>query len=302
MGLNCSVAGLELANPVLVASGTFGYGEELADLTAVDRIGGICTKAITLAPRLGNPTPRVAETPAGMLNAIGLANVGVDAFIRDKLPFLRACAAKVIVNVAGSLVEDYCAVVDRLEDAEGIDAYELNISCPNVKHGGIAFGADPQAIERMVGAIKDRASRPLIVKMSPNVTDIATTSKAAEDAGADALSLINTLIGMAVDVRRRRPLLANITGGLSGPAIRPVALHMVYKVFQAVRIPIIGIGGIMERDDALAFLMCGARAIQIGTATFVDPDTPVQIVDALAAWCEHEGIEDLSDIVGACHL
>ncbi len=302
MGLALELAGIPLANPVMLASGTCGYGQELAGVMAVETLGAIVTKAITASPRFGNPTPRLAETPAGMLNAIGLANVGVEAFIADKLPYLRDLAPRVIVNIAGSRIEEYVAVAERLETATGIDAYELNISCPNVAHGGIAFGADPAAIAAVVGAVKRVITRPLIVKMSPNVTDIVSTSRAAEDAGADALALINTLIGMAVDVSRRRPVLANLTGGLSGPAIRPVGLAMVYKVFTAVRIPIIGLGGIMETEDALAYLMCGARAVQIGTATFINPDAAVRIITGLAAWCDDQGVDDLQDIVGACHL
>lgn len=300
MGLDLVLAGLRLANPVLMASGTFGYGRELDDLVSVPRLGGLVTKAITLKPRAGNPTPRVTETAAGMLNAIGLANVGVEAFLGEKLPALAGLAVPVIVNVAGSAVEEYVAVIERLEAAAGIAAYELNISCPNVKHGGIAFGSDPCQVEKVVGAARKAAKRPLIVKLSPNVSDITVTAKAAEAAGADALSLINTLIGMAVDVKRRKPVLANITGGLSGPAIKPVGLAMVYKTAAAVKIPLIGIGGIVSATDVLEYLMVGARAVQIGTGTFVDPAGASRIVDELEAWRVAQNLDNLQEIVGAC--
>lgn len=302
MALALKLASLQLANPVLVASGTFGYGVEMEDLVDINRLGGIVSKAVSLAPRAGNPVPRVTETPAGMLNAIGLANVGVEHFITDKLPALTALPGAVIVNVAGSQVDEYVAVIDRLEQASGIDAYELNISCPNVKEGGIAFGADPNLVGQVVQACRVAArSRPLFVKLSPNVTDITATARAAEAAGADALSLINTLIGMAIDVRTRRPVLANVTGGLSGPAIKPVGLAMVYRCRAAVRIPLIGIGGIVSTTDILEYLMAGANAIQIGTGIFVDPSFPCRAIDELASWCKQEGITDLQDIVGACH-
>mgnify|MGYP000371501373 CR=1 FL=1 len=300
MGLDLVLAGIRLANPVLMASGTFGYGRELDDLVNVPRLGGLITKAITLKPRAGNPTPRVTETAAGMLNAIGLANVGVEAFLAEKLPALAGLSVPVIVNVAGSAVEEYVAVIERLESAPGIAAYELNISCPNVKHGGIAFGADPCQVEKVVGAARKAAKRPLIVKLSPNVSDITVTAKAAEAAGADALSLINTLIGMAVDVKRRKPVLANITGGLSGPAIKPVGLAMVYKTAAAVQIPLIGIGGIVSATDVLEYLMVGARAVQIGTGTFVDPSGAARIVDELEAWRVAQKLDNLQEIVGAC--
>jgi dihydroorotate dehydrogenase (NAD+) catalytic subunit len=301
MGLALNLAGIGLANPVLLASGTCGYGDELDGLLHVGGVGAVITKAITREPRAGNPTPRITETPAGMLNAIGLANVGVDAFITDKLPWLRSCGARVVVNIAGSTIEEYVAVVDRLETAAGIDGYELNISCPNVRTGGMAFGTDPDVAAAVTAAVRAATRRPLIVKLSPNVTDIATIAQAVEAAGADVLSLINTLVGMAVDVRARRPVLANVTGGLSGPAIRPVGLAMVHRVYRAVRVPLIGMGGITTTEDVLAYLMCGARAVQIGTRTFVDPGAADRLIADLEAWRIAEGLTDLQDIVGACH-
>lgn len=301
MGSGVNLAGIPLANPVLLASGTCGYGEELADLIDLSTIGGLITKAVTVEPRLGNPVPRVYETPAGMLNAIGLANPGLDVFVRDKLPYLRTCGTRIIVNVAGSTVEDYVKVIERLERETGIDGYELNISCPNVKEGGIAFGADPRLVDTVVRAAVSASRRPVIVKLSPNVSDITVTARAAEAAGAAALSLINTLIGMAIDLHRRRPVLANGTGGLSGPAIKPVGLAMVYRTYRAVRIPIIGLGGIMTATDALEYLMAGAVAVQIGTGTFIEPATAPRVATGIAEWMASQRLTDLGQVTGACH-
>ncbi len=301
MDLGVKLAGLELANPILLASGTCGYGQELSELLDLDGLGGIVTKAVTREPRRGNPTPRVTETPAGMLNAIGLANVGVEAFVADKLPWLAARDCKVIVNVAGRTVEDYVAVIERLEDASGVDGYELNVSCPNVAEGGLAFGVEARQLAAVTSAARRAASRPLVVKLSPNVTDIVACARAAVEAGAEALSLINTLIGMAVDVERRRPVLANVTGGLSGPAIKPVGLAMVHKVFAAVDVPVIGIGGIASVTDVVEYLMCGASAVQLGTATFVDPALAGRIASGLSAWLAAHDEHDPRALIGACH-
>ena len=259
--LRVNIAGLELANPVLTASGTFGYGAEFAGLLDLSRLGGIVTKGISLKPRPGNPPPRIVETAGGMLNAIGLENVGVERFITEKLPFLRDCGARVIVNILGDSEDDYAELAARLDGAPGVDALELNISCPNVRHGGIAFGADPRMAAAVTRAAKARTRLPVIVKLSPNVTDIALMARAVEEAGADAVSLINTLVGMAIDIHKRRPVLANRTGGLSGPAVKPVALRMVWQVARAVSIPVIGIGGIASAEDALEFLLAGATGI-----------------------------------------
>ncbi|UCB52345.1 MAG: dihydroorotate dehydrogenase [Candidatus Zixiibacteriota bacterium] len=296
--LSVKVAGVRFSNPVLVASGTFGYGEEYNALIDLSKLGGIITKSVTLKPREGNPPPRTVETPAGMLNAIGLTNVGVDRFIKQKLPFLRRLNTRTIVNVAGSTVDDYLKVVKRLNRCKGIDMLEINISCPNVKEGGLAFGARPESAYECIKQIRDHTSYPVIAKLSPNVTDIVQVACAAEEAGADAVSLINTLVGMAIDVEERKPVLANITGGLSGPAIKPVALAMVWKVAGAVRLPVIGIGGIFNVQDALEFILAGACMIQIGCANFVDPQTTVKIVDGLNRYLKERKIKRITDLVG----
>jgi len=292
------VAGVRFSNPVLVASGTFGYGEEYDVLIDLSKLGGIITKSITLSPREGNPPPRTVETTCGMLNAIGLANVGVDRFIKEKLPFLRKLGTRIIVNVAGSTIQEYVEVVRRLNRCKGIDMLEINISCPNVEEGGLAFGSKPQSAHACIKQIKDHTSYPLIAKLSPNVTDIAEVACAVEEAGADAVSLINTLIGMAIDTEKRKPILGNITGGLSGPAIKPVALAMVWKVAKAINFPIIGIGGIMNTQDALEFFLAGACMIQIGTANFVDPQTSVKIVNGLNGYLREKKIKRITDLVG----
>lgn len=296
--LSVKIAEVKFSNPVLVASGTFGYGEEYDALIDLSKLGGIITKSITLKPREGNPPPRTVETPSGMLNAIGLANVGVERFIKEKLPFLRKLGTRIIVNVAGSAIKKYVEVVKRLNRCKGIDLLEINISCPNVKEGGLAFGAKPESAHACIKQIKDHTSYPIIAKLSPNVTDIVEIACAVEEAGANAVSLINTLIGMAIDVEERKPILGNVTGGLSGPAIKPVALAMVWKVAKAIKLPVIGIGGILNTQDALEFLLAGACMIQIGTGNFVDPQTSVKIVNGLGGYLKKNRIKKITDIVG----
>lgn len=295
-------AGLKLKNPIMPASGTFGYGEEFAPYLDLNRLGAIVTKGLSLNPKAGNQTPRIAETVSGMLNAIGLQNVGVDAFIRDKVPFLEQFDTPVIVNFFGNTQEEYSEVAARLNDVPSVAALEMNISCPNVKHGGIVFGTEPKAAFDVISAVRKRMSKPLIVKLTPNVTDIRVTAQAAEDAGADAISLINTLTGMAVDVRTRKPRIANVIGGLSGPGIRPVAVRMTHQVVQTVKIPVIGIGGIMRAEDALEFLIVGAKAVQVGTANFVDPNAMQTILDGIESFCIEQGIDDINDLVGTLEL
>jgi dihydroorotate dehydrogenase (NAD+) catalytic subunit len=291
--------GLRLRNPVMVASGTFGYGTEYADLVDVSSLGALVTKAVTREPREGNPPPRICETPAGMLNAIGLQNPGVEAFLADKLPALRQFGVPIIVNVAGKDVEEYVAVARRLAEAEGVAALELNVSCPNVKAGGLHCGVRADLTAELVAAVKQACPLPLITKLSPNVTDLVSIARAAVAAGSDALSLINTLLGMAIDVEEQRPVLANITGGLSGPAIRPVAVRMVWEVAHAVSVPIIGMGGIMTARDALEFLLAGATAVAIGTANFVNPDTVAEVLKGLEDYCRRRQVERIADLVGA---
>jgi dihydroorotate dehydrogenase (NAD+) catalytic subunit len=300
--LSVDIGGLELKNPVMTASGTFGYGREFSRFMDLDALGGIVVKGLSLTPSRGNPPPRVVETASGMLNAIGLENVGLAAFIKEKLPYLQSLNTAVVVNVYGQSVEAYAELAEQLQACEGIAALEVNISCPNVKAGGIAFGADPDAARSVVAAVRQRSSLPLWVKLSPNVTDVTLIAQAAADAGADALSLINTLTGMAIDVHTRRPVLANITGGLSGPAIKPVALRMVWQVAQAVDLPIIGIGGIMTRTDALEFLIAGATAVQVGTANFVNPRTAVEIVSGLESYCREKGVARLRELTGTLEV
>jgi dihydroorotate dehydrogenase (NAD+) catalytic subunit len=296
--LSVKIAGVRFANPVLVASGTFGYGEEYGDFVDLSKLGGIITKSITLAPREGNPPPRTVETPCGMLNAIGLTNVGVDKFIRQKLPFLRRLGTRIIVNVAGRTIQEYVDVVKRLNRCKGIDMLEINISCPNVAEGGLAFGAKAESAHECIKQIRDATSRPVMVKLSPNVTDVVEIAQAVRDAGADAVSLINTLMGMAIDVDKRMPMLGNVTGGLSGPAIKPVALAMVWKVARAVNLPVVGIGGIMHTRDALEFLLAGASMIQVGCGNFVDPQTSVRIVSGLNEYLKKERVKRVTDLVG----
>jgi len=298
--LSVRIGNLILPNPVGVASGTFGYGSEYESLMDVDALGALYTKAVTPEPRPGNEVPRIVETPSGMLNSIGLANPGLDAFVRDKLPELRSRRCPVIVNVAGASEDDYLRVLERLEDESGIAGYEINVSCPNVSHGGLAFGTDPALVERLTARLRGtlRSGRPLIVKLSPNVTDIAEVARAAQAGGADAVSCVNTLVGMAVDVERLRPRLARITGGLSGPAIRPVGVACVWRVSRAVTIPVIGIGGILEARDALEYLLAGASAVQVGTGNFLDPGTAARVLAGIRDWMVRHGAARVPDIPG----
>jgi dihydroorotate dehydrogenase (NAD+) catalytic subunit len=296
--LEVKIAGLNLKNPVLTASGTFGYGLEFADLIDLNKLGGFIVKGTTLNPRQGNDYPRMAETPSGMLNAVGLQNGGVDHFIHDTYPQIANLDTNVIVNVSGATVDDYVAVCERLAPLENIEAIEVNISCPNVKQGGMAFGTTCAGAAQVTEAVRKAWQRTLIVKLSPNVTDITEIAKAVEGAGADSVSLINTMLGMAIDVERQRPCLSTITGGLSGPAVRPIAVRMVWQVAKAVNIPVIGLGGIMNADDALQFIMAGATAIQVGTANFVDPAATIKIVDGLQDYCQRHGVSDINDIRG----
>ena len=296
--LSVRLGPLTLPNPVLTASGTFGYGREYEPFVDLAGLGAVVVKGISLLPRAGNPPPRIVETPCGMLNAIGLENVGVERFISDKLPYLRERGCRVIVNILGDSVEEYCRLVERVNEAEGVSAVELNISCPNVKRGGVAFGADERLAHELTLATRRVSRLPLIVKLSPNVTDIGRLARAVEDGGADAVSLINTLIGMAISVKTRRPVLANVTGGLSGPAIKPVALRMVYQVAGQVRIPVIGIGGIGTWQDAVEFILAGASAIQVGTANFVNPGATAAILGGIRDYLKEQGIADVNEIIG----
>jgi len=296
--LSIKIGRVKFQNPVLVASGTFGYAEEYAQLIDLDRLGGVITKTITLNPREGNPPPRTCETPSGMLNAIGLANVGVSRFVKEKLPFLKKLETKIIVNVAGSTPEEYVKVIKRLNRVKGIHMLEINISCPNVKEGGMHFGATEESAYNITKLIRENTPYPLMVKLSPNVTDITKIALAVQEAGCDAISLINTLVGMAIDSETKKPLLANVTGGLSGPAVKPVALAMVWQLAQKVKVPIVGIGGIMDTKDALEFLLAGASMIQIGTANFVDPRTSIKIIDGLKDYCEENKMKKIKELVG----
>lgn len=297
--LNTAVnfAGVELKNPVLTASGTFGSGAEYSSFVDLNELGGVVTKGVANIPWEGNPTPRIAETHGGMLNAIGLQNPGIDVFVKRDIPFLKEYDTKIIVNVCGKSVEDYCDVVERLAD-EKVDLLEINISCPNVKEGGIAFGQDPKFVEHITQELKKRAKQPIIMKLSPNVTDITEMARAAEAGGADGLSLINTLTGMKIDVNRRAFALANKTGGLSGPAIKPVAVRMVYQVANAVNLPIIGMGGIMNAEDALEFMMAGATAVSVGTANFVNPYATIEIANGIKEFMIRNQIKDINEIIG----
>jgi dihydroorotate dehydrogenase (NAD+) catalytic subunit len=301
--MKVTLAGMELVNPVIAASGTFGYGIEFEEIVALERIGGFVTKGISLGPMPGHPAPRIVQTAAGMLNAIGLQNVGVADYLERKLPPLaRYPLCKVIVNVFGYTVGDYIAVIERLNQAEGIAAYELNVSCPNVHAGGMAFGADAGSLEYLVARAKNASRHPMIVKLSPNVTSIAHMAQVAAGAGADAVSLVNTFMAMSIDAETRRPRLSNVTGGLSGPAIKPIALRMVYETARAVNIPILGMGGIVTPEDAVEFLLAGATAIQVGTASYADPRAAESIAKGLESWCRSHGVEKVSDLTGALEV
>jgi len=302
LNMAVEIAGIKLRNPVMPASGTFGYGEEYAPFLDLEKIGAIVTKGLSLKPKAGNPTPRIAETISGMLNAIGLQNVGIEAFIQHKMPFLRTVNTPVIANFFGSTLEEYGEVAKRLNDIPEIAAAELNISCPNVKQGGIVFGTDPIAASEVVALVRKNLQKPLIVKLTPNVTDITVVARAVEEAGADAIACINTITGMSVDIHTRKPRIANRTGGLSGPAIRPIAVRMVHQVVQSVKVPVIGIGGISRPMDAIEFLIVGARAVQVGTANFVDPSVMQTIIEGIEEFCVDEGIEDIHDLIGSLKL
>ncbi len=297
MNLKVNICGVELDNPVIAASGTFGFGREYAELYDLSEIGAISVKGLTKAPRAGNPPPRITETYGGILNSVGLQNPGVDAFIKEEIPFLRQYRCKIIANMAGSTFEDYCEMAEKLSDAD-VDLLEMNISCPNVKAGGAAFGTNPDTVYEITKTVRNYAKKPLIVKLSPNVSDITETAKAAEAGGADALSLINTLTGMAIDIKTRRPILANVVGGMSGPCVKPVAVRMVYQVHNAVKLPIIGMGGITTGDDAVEFMLAGSAAVMVGTANFTDPYACPKIRDGIEAYMKQYNIEDVNDLVG----
>jgi dihydroorotate dehydrogenase (NAD+) catalytic subunit len=297
--MRVNIGGIELKNPVMTASGTFGYAGEFERLIDLNRLGAIIVKGLSLEPSRGNPPPRIVETPCGMLNAIGLENVGLEGFVKEKLPVLKMIDAPVFVNIYGKTIEEYAELASRLEDIEEVSGIEVNISCPNVTCGGMAFGAYPESAAQVVNAVRKRTTRPLMVKLSPNVTDITEIARRVEGEGANSISLINTITGMAIDIETRRPKLANITGGLSGPAIRPVALRMVWQVAQAVQVPVIGVGGIMTAKDALEFLIAGAVAVQVGTANFINPHATIDIIEGIEAFLEERDIGEIGDIVGS---
>lgn len=298
MDLTVNIAGLKMKNPVITASGTFGFGREYGNYFDLSRLGGISVKGLTLEPRKGNAPPRIAETPGGILNSVGLQNPGVHAFIRDEVPFLRRYDVKIIANVAGNTIDEYCRMAEILSEAD-IDAIELNVSCPNVKEGCILFGSTPKGISQVTSAVRKVCKKPLIVKLTPNVADIAQNALAAEEAGADSVSLINTLLGMAIDIDKRKPILANIMGGLSGPAVKPVAVRMVYQVANAVKIPVIGMGGISNGNDAIEFILAGATAVMVGTAGFVNPGVWVETAEGIEAYMNRHGLEKMSELTGA---
>ncbi len=303
--LEVEIGGIKLKNPVMTASGTFGYGQEYAPFVDLNKLGAMILKGITLKPKMGNPPPRVIETPSGMLNTIGLQNVGVEMLIKEKLPYLQKFNTPVIINVSGDTVEEYVELVRRLGEISeemGVAGLEVNISCPNVKKGGMVWGTDAHSTYRLINSIRKATSLPLIVKLTPNVTDIKTIAQAAEEAGADALSLINTLVGMVVDIDSHKPKLANVSGGLSGPAVKPVALWLVWQVFQTVNIPVIGIGGIIKVGDALEFIIAGARAIEIGTANFVNPKVTIEIIEGIEKYLIENNIKDINELVGSLKI
>ena len=298
INMSVKIGTLKLKNPVMTASGTFGYGGEYADYVDLNKLGAIVVKGLSLKPRAGNPPPRIMETPSGMLNAVGLQNIGVHTFIEEKLPILRKYDTNVIANIYGETYDEYKKVAQKLTSAKGVHALEVNISCPNVRKGGLSFGADPKSAAAVTRKVKEVTGLPVIVKLTPNVTDITAIAAAVEKAGADAISLINTLTGMSVDIFTRRPHLKNVTGGLSGPAIKPVALRMVWQVLQKISIPVIGIGGIMNAEDALEFLILGAKAVQIGTANFINPQATIEIIGGIERYMELNGIKNISKLIG----
>jgi dihydroorotate dehydrogenase (NAD+) catalytic subunit len=303
--MQVEIAGIKLKNPVMTASGTFGYGEEFSPFIDLDKLGAMVLKGITLKPKMGNLPPRIIETPSGMLNSIGLQNVGLEALIKEKLSYLKKFNTPVIINISGDTIEEYVELARRLgevSEEKGIAGLEVNISCPNVKKGGMVWGTDANTTYKIINNIRKATSLPLIVKLTPNVTDIKTIAQAAEEAGADTLSLINTLVGMAVDIDSRKPKLANVSGGLSGPAVKPVALWMVWQVFQTVNIPVIGIGGIIKVKDALEFIIAGARAIEIGTANFVNPRVTVEIIEGIEKYLIENNIKDINELVGSMKI
>jgi dihydroorotate dehydrogenase (NAD+) catalytic subunit len=297
--LAINVGGIPMKNPVMTASGTFGYGEKFASLFDLNRLGAIIVKGLSLKPAPGNPPPRTVETCGGMLNAIGLENIGLAAFVKEKLPFLQSLDTPIILNIYGQNLDEYARLAERIHDLEGVAGIELNISCPNVKAGGVAFGTDPKMAFQVTKSVREKTKLPLIVKLSPNVTDVGTIARSVEEAGADAVSLINTITSMAVDVETRRPKLANKVGGLSGPAIKPIALRMVWETVQAVALPVIGIGGIMDASDALEFLIVGAQAVQVGTANFVNPRATLEIAEGLKNYLVEKDIPDISQVIGS---
>jgi dihydroorotate dehydrogenase (NAD+) catalytic subunit len=300
--LSVDIGGLTLQNPVMTASGTFGYAREFKELLDLDRLGAVIVKGLSLYPSKGNPPPRIVETPCGMLNAIGLENVGLEAFVKDKVPFLKRLKIPALVNVYGTNVAAYAELAARLNDIDTVAGIEVNISCPNVKEGGVAFGSDPLMAAQVVQAVRKQYHGFLMVKLSPNVTDIVQIAKSAAGAGADCLSLINTITGMAIDIHTRKPKIANITGGLSGPAIRPVAVRMVWQVAQAVALPVVGIGGIMTAQDALEFIIAGASAVQVGTANFVNPRATMEVIDGIRTYLQQKGISSLRQLIGTVQL
>lgn len=299
--LAVNIGGVPMKNPVTTASGTFGFGQEYDSFFDINLLGAVVVKGTTLLPKEGNPTPRIVETPAGILNSIGLQNPGVDYVISHYVPYFNTLELPVIVNISGSTVEEYALVAEKLDQAGGVAGLEVNISCPNVKQGGMAFGSDPSMAAEVTAAVKAATKLPVIVKLSPNVTDIVKVAEAVAKAGADGLSLINTLLGMAIDINTRRPILGNIMGGLSGPAIKPVAVRAVWQVYQAVSLPIIGMGGIATAEDALEFILAGASAVAVGTANFVNPKAAVEIVAGIESYLEQQGIDDIRDLIGAAH-
>jgi dihydroorotate dehydrogenase (NAD+) catalytic subunit len=296
--LTCRIGDLTFQNPVLTASGTFGYGDEAGDLIPLKDLGGIVTKSVTLEPRAGSPPPRTCETPAGMINSIGLANIGVKRLVKEKYPVLKQLGCRVIVNIAGGSIDEYVRILEIAETEEGADAYEINISCPNTEHGGIFFGVDAQMCFNVISTLRDVTDKPIIAKLTPNVTNITEPARAARDAGADAVSLINTMVGMAVNVKTRRPRIRNVMGGLSGPAIRPIAIAKVFEIACSVDIPIIGIGGIGTAEDALEFILAGASLIEIGTANFYDPQAPISIIRGIEEYMREQGVASVEELIG----